>query len=79
LWTPSSHGTAEEDKGQTSEVREQKALKMRLNSAKDLEVYKKAYALAMRIFKLSKRFPSEERYALSGMINDPSSFLTSDL
>jgi 23S rRNA-intervening sequence protein len=51
---------------------------MRINSAKDLEVYKKAYALAMRIFKHSKRFPSEERYALSGMINDPSSFLISD-
>jgi hypothetical protein len=52
---------------------------MRLNSAKDLEVYKKAYALAMRIFKQSKRFPSEERYALIAMINDPSSFLISDL
>jgi four helix bundle protein len=38
---------------------------MRLKSAKDLEVYKKAYALAMRIFEVSKRFPSEERYALT--------------
>ena len=41
---------------------------MRLNSAKDMEVYKKAYALAMRVFELSKRFPSEERYALTGQI-----------
>ena len=41
---------------------------MRLNSAKDLEVYKKAYALAMRIFEISRRFPHEERYALTGQI-----------
>ena len=41
---------------------------MRLNSAKDLEVYKKAYKLAMDIFELSKRFPAEERFALTGQI-----------
>src|ERR1039457_3994351 len=41
---------------------------MRLNSAKDLEVYMKAYALAMRIFEISRRFPHEERYALTGQI-----------
>ena len=32
----------------------------RINSAKDLRVYKKAYALAMEIFKLSKSWPVEE-------------------
>jgi four helix bundle protein len=42
--------------------------KMRINSAKDLEVYKKAYALAMQLFEISKRFPSEERYALTNQI-----------
>ncbi|SRR6266404_2370325 len=41
---------------------------MILNSAKDLEVYKKAYKLAMDIFELSKRFPAEERFALTGQI-----------
>ena len=41
---------------------------MRLNSAKDLEVYKKAYQVAMRVFEVSKRFPPEERYALTGQI-----------
>ncbi|MEK6302320.1 MAG: four helix bundle protein [Acidobacteriota bacterium] len=41
---------------------------MRLNSAKDLVVYKKAYRLAMDIFEVSKRFPSEERFALTGQI-----------
>lgn len=41
---------------------------MQINSAKDLEVYKKSYALAMDIFKASKCFPADERYALTGQI-----------
>ena len=41
---------------------------MRLNSAKDLDVYNKAYALAMKIFEISKTFPKEERYALTDQI-----------
>jgi four helix bundle protein len=41
---------------------------MRLNSAKDLDVYNKAYALAMDIFHVSKGFPAEERYALTSQI-----------
>ena len=41
---------------------------MKINSAKDLEVYKKAYALAMEIFVLSKTFPPEEKYALTSQI-----------
>ena len=41
---------------------------MLLKSAKDLEVYKKAYALAMEIFEISKLFPAEEKYALISQI-----------
>jgi len=41
---------------------------VRINSAKDLEVYKKAYRLSMEIFELSKRFPPEERFALTSQI-----------
>ena len=41
---------------------------MKLQSAEDLTVYKKAYELAMRTFTISKRFPPEERYALTGQI-----------
>ena len=41
---------------------------MRIDSAKDLEVYKKAYSLAMQIFELSKGFPKEERYALTDQV-----------
>ena len=40
----------------------------RVNSAKDLAVYKLAYELAMEIFELSKRFPPEEKFALSTQI-----------
>ena len=41
---------------------------MQINSAKDLKVYKAAYELAMRVFELSKRFPVEERFALTSQI-----------
>src|ERR1700716_2033844 len=41
---------------------------MQINSAKELRVYKKAYELAMRIFELSKSFPAEERFAITGQI-----------
>ena len=35
---------------------------------KDLEVFKKAYSLAMDIFEISKSFPSEEKYSLTDQI-----------
>ena len=41
---------------------------MQINSAKDLEVYKKAYKMAMDIFRISKSFPSEEKYALTSQV-----------
>jgi len=41
---------------------------MPVRSAKELDVYKAAYELAMRIFKISKSFPPEERYALTSQI-----------
>ena len=41
---------------------------VRINSAKDLKVYKAAYNLAMKIFEVSKKFPPEERYALTSQI-----------
>src|SRR2546429_3050885 len=40
----------------------------RVNSAKDLDVYRFAYDLAMAIFELTKRFPPEEKFALSSQI-----------
>jgi len=35
---------------------------------KELAVYQKAYELAMGVFECSKRFPAEERYALTSQI-----------
>jgi four helix bundle protein len=40
----------------------------RIESAKDLRVYKLGYELAMEIFELTKKFPSEEKYALTSQI-----------
>src|SRR5947199_1862534 len=40
----------------------------RVNSAKDLAVYKVAYEPAMEIFEISKGFPPEERFALTTQI-----------
>jgi four helix bundle protein len=40
----------------------------RANSAKDSDVYKLAYELAMAIFEISRRFPPEERLALTTQI-----------
>lgn len=41
---------------------------MQIRSAKELIVYQKAYRLAMAIFEISKGFPTEERYVLTGQI-----------
>ncbi len=41
---------------------------MRINTAKDLIIYQKAYALAMRVFELSKRFPVGEKYSRTDQV-----------
>jgi four helix bundle protein len=52
---------------------------MGVRSAKELTVYVKAYRLAMRIFEISKRFPQEERYALTGQIRRSSRSVSMNL
>jgi four helix bundle protein len=52
---------------------------MAVRCATELTVYKKAYDLAMRIFELSKRFPPEERYALTGQIRRSSRSVSMNL
>ncbi len=39
-----------------------------MGTFRDLIVYKKAFQLAMEIFELTKKFPSEERYSLIDQI-----------
>jgi four helix bundle protein len=41
---------------------------MKISSAKDLTVYRRAYELAMQVYEVSKAFPPEERYALTSQI-----------
>jgi four helix bundle protein len=52
---------------------------MAVQSAKELTVYKKGYALAMRVFQVSKRFPVEERFALTGQIRRSSRSVCNNL
>ncbi len=40
----------------------------RIHSAKELEVYQKAYVLAMQIFEISKKWPHEEKYSLTDQV-----------
>jgi len=51
----------------------------RINSAKDLRVYQKAYALAMEIFELSRKWPVEEKYSLTDQIRRSSRSVCSNL
>ena len=41
---------------------------MKIHSAKDLIVYQRAYEVSMMVFEMSKRFPPEERFALTSQI-----------
>ena len=41
---------------------------MKIETAKELDVYKRGYQLAMEIFELTRTFPSEEKYALTSQI-----------
>src|SRR5258708_2150584 len=52
---------------------------MPVRSAKELTVYLTAYDLAMKIFSISKRFPAEERYALTGQIRRSSRSVSMNL
>ena len=52
---------------------------MRINSAKDLKVYQEAYAPAMEIFEISKRWPPEEKYSLTDQIRRASRSVCSNL
>ncbi|BDS09008.1 four helix bundle protein [Oceaniferula spumae] len=48
-------------------------------SAKELEVYKMAYGLSMELFELSKKFPAEEKYALTSQIRRSSRSVCANL
>jgi len=48
-------------------------------SVKELDVYRRAYELAMAVFEISKAFPPEERYALTSQIRRASRSVCNNL
>jgi len=52
---------------------------MRIRSPKDLIVYQKAYALAMEIYRISKDWPSEEKFSLIDQIRRSSRSVCANL
>src|SRR6266540_2306274 len=51
----------------------------KITSHRDLEVYKRAFRAAMRIFELSKSFPKEETYSLTDQIRRSSRSVCSNI
>ncbi|MBI4929645.1 MAG: four helix bundle protein [Bacteroidetes bacterium] len=52
---------------------------MKSSSFRDLTVYKKAFALAMDIFRETKKFPDEEKYGLTSQIRRSSRSVCSNI
>ncbi|MBE0433518.1 four helix bundle protein [candidate division WOR-3 bacterium] len=46
---------------------------------RDLDVYKRAFALAMRVFEITRAFPAEERYSLVDQIRRSSRSVCSNI
>ena len=59
-WTSENQDTETRRRGDTEMVN--------IRSFRELDVWKKAMNLAMEIFELTKRFPAEEKYALTDQI-----------
>lgn len=51
----------------------------RINSVRDLEVYKLAFQTAMEIFEISKGFPKEEKYSLTDQVRRSSRSVCTNL
>ena len=52
---------------------------MAAGTFRDLTAYKKAFALAMDIFTLSKKFPTEERYSVTDQVRRSSRSVCSNI
>ncbi|MBI4947433.1 MAG: four helix bundle protein [Bacteroidetes bacterium] len=51
----------------------------RINSYRDLRVYKAAIAATMEIFEMTKKFPSEEKYSMTDQIRRASRSVCANL
>src|SRR4030042_3687241 len=52
---------------------------LRINSVRDLEVYRLAFDTAMEIFEISRSFPKEEKYYLTDQIRRSSRSVCTNL
>ena len=52
---------------------------MKIKHFRELEVYQKAFKLAMDIFRLTKSFPDEEKYGLTSQIRRSSRSVCSSI
>ena len=59
--------------------KEWKRMTSKIKTHEDLDVYQLAFKAAMKIFELSKKFPAEERYALTDQIRRFSRSVCSNL
>jgi four helix bundle protein len=62
-----------------SEANNERTKRMSVNDYKELRVYKLAYDSAMEIFRLSRFWPSEERYSLIDQIRRSSRSVCSNI
>lgn len=58
---------------------DEKTRKQKINSVRDLEVYRLSFDTAMEIYDLSKSFPVEEKYSLTDQIRRSSRSVCSNL
>ncbi len=72
----------QEIRGKKEEGREmegERKKSKRINSVRDLEVYKLAFDSAMEIFEISKSFPKEEQYSLTDQVRRSSRSVCTNL
>src|SRR5438046_1572709 len=60
-------------------IQRRHAMGVKVRSHQDLEVYRRGFAAAMRIFRLSAHFPKEETYSLTDQIRRSSRSVCSNL
>ena len=53
--------------------------KTRIGSVRDLEVYRRAFAAAMKIYQMSKQFPADEKYSLTDQLRRSSRSVCSNI
>src|SRR2546422_525222 len=52
---------------------------MTFRSHTELDVFKRAFAVSMKLFEFSKKFPSEEKYSLTDQVRRSSRSVSSNL